>query len=298
MKTLPAGLAATLSGGVTTLCRCWRITRRDGVARAFTDHDGTVSFGGVDHVPDGGLTASADVASNGLAAGGLDAEGVLSAEGFDEAELAAGLYDGAVVDVFVVDWTAPESHVRVRRGVVGEVTREGGAFRAEVRGLAQALDAPMGRLFQAACDANLGDGRCRADVDGPAFRALATVAAAEGGAVVRVDGLDGYEAGWFTHGRLVAESGANAGFASEVKAHARDGTGGPVLVESWRTPPHDFAAGDALRLTAGCDKRFSTCRRKFDNAVNFQGFPHLPGDAFALSYPPHPSGDNDGGTIV
>ena len=298
MRTLPEGLAAALAGGVTTLCRCWRIARRDGLVQGFTDHDETVTFDGVAHLPAGGLTASADVAGNAMAAGGLEVEGALSADGFSEADLAGGRYDGAEVDVFVVDWSAPENHVRVRRGVVGEVTRADGAFRAEVRGHAQELDAPRGRLFQAGCDANLGDGRCRADVAGPAFLATAVVAAAESATVVRVEGLAGYEPGWFAHGRLVAETGANAGWASEVKAHARDGAGGPVRLEIWRTPPSGFSAGDAVRVTAGCDKRFATCRRKFDNAANFQGFPHLPGDAFALSYPPHPSGENDRGVIV
>jgi hypothetical protein len=35
---------------------------------------------------------------------------------------------------------------------------------------------------------------------------------------------------------------------------------------------------------AGCDKLFSTCRTKFDNAENFRGFPHMPGNDFTLSY--------------
>jgi uncharacterized phage protein (TIGR02218 family) len=37
-------------------------------------------------------------------------------------------------------------------------------------------------------------------------------------------------------------------------------------------------------VTAGCDKRFETCRTKFANAVNFRGFPHLPGNDFVVAY--------------
>lgn len=33
---------------------------------------------------------------------------------------------------------------------------------------------------------------------------------------------------------------------------------------------------------AGCDKRFTTCRNKFGNGVNFRGFPHLPGNDFII----------------
>jgi uncharacterized phage protein (TIGR02218 family) len=46
-----------------------------------------------------------------------------------------------------------------------------------------------------------------------------------------------------------------------------------------------IAASDAFTITAGCDKRFSTCRARFANAVNFRGFPHIPGNDFVIGYP-------------
>ncbi len=39
MRTIPAALQAKLESGATTLCRCWLITRRDGMRQGFTDHD-------------------------------------------------------------------------------------------------------------------------------------------------------------------------------------------------------------------------------------------------------------------
>ena len=38
--------------------------------------------------------------------------------------------------------------------------------------------------------------------------------------------------------------------------------------------------GDTFTVTAGCDKQFATCQAKFANAVNFRGFPHMPGNDF------------------
>ena len=58
-----------------------------------------------------------------------------------------------------------------------------------------------------------------------------------------------------------------------------------------------IVAGDAFMVSAGCDKRFPTCKAKFDNAVNFRGFPHMPGNDFALSYPKG-DGANEGGVLV
>jgi hypothetical protein len=47
MRPIPADLQAKLNSGVTTLCRCWRMVRRDGVALGFTDHDEDVTLDGL-----------------------------------------------------------------------------------------------------------------------------------------------------------------------------------------------------------------------------------------------------------
>lgn len=44
-----------------------------------------------------------------------------------------------------------------------------------------------------------------------------------------------------------------------------------------------------------CDKRWATCRSKFGNGANFQGFPDIPGDDFLTAVPVQ-GGRNDGGS--
>ncbi len=41
--------------------------------------------------------------------------------------------------------------------------------------------------------------------------------------------------------------------------------------------PYAIMVGDSYSVVAGCDKIFSTCAGRFDNAVNFRGEPHVPG---------------------
>ena len=53
--------------------------------------------------------------------------------------------------------------------------------------------------------------------------------------------------------------------------------------------------GDAIRLEAGCDKMAATCRTKFDNFLNFRGFPHIPSTDWMASYPVSTQ-RNDGGS--
>ncbi|MEX0853649.1 MAG: DUF2163 domain-containing protein [Bauldia sp.] len=295
MRTIDPGLAAHLATGVTTLCRCWRVARSDGVVLGFTDHDRAIDFDAVSYEPQSGFDASEDTAAAGFAVGGLEVLGALASDRLDATDLAAGLYDDAEVSVFLVNWTTPAERHLLRLGHVGEVTRADGAFRAEIRGLAAALDEPNGRLFRHTCDADLGDQRCGVNLDDPAFRGEGAVAAAASRRRFTAGGLDGFADGWFERGRLAWTSGANIGRAMEVRAHRPvDGT---ALIELWQPMHFAIAAGDAFIVTAGCDKLFATCGAKFANAVNFRGFPHMPGNDFALSYAR--TGDvNDGGPVV
>lgn len=275
MRQIPEGLAAALASGVTTLARCWRLTRRDGAVIGITEHDDDLFVDGTSFRAASGVAGSEEASALGFAVGGGEMSAALSSDLVDEADLAAGLYDGAAVELLLVDWAAPAHFIRVRQGTIGEVRREGGAFTAELRGLSSQLNMVRGRLFAAGCDADFGDARCAVARDAPAYRGDGTVAGVEGASLFRAAGLEGFAEGWFTQGRLAFTSGANAGFACEVKSH---GIAGGARLELWQRPPEPLGAGDGFTVTAGCDKRFETCRDRFANALNFRGFPHMPGN--------------------
>src|SRR5690606_20469724 len=131
----------------TTCCRCWALVRRDGATLGFTDHDADLGFEGITFRADTGLSAAALQQSTGLAVDNTEARGALSSEAITEADIRAGRFDGAGVTAWLVNWADPAQRVLQFRGTLGEVTRAGGAFRAELRGLAEALNQPQGRVY-------------------------------------------------------------------------------------------------------------------------------------------------------
>lgn len=278
MRVLPAGLAAHLASGTTTLCRCWRLTRTDGVVLGFTDHDREVVFEGRAFSAMTGVSASGDVTKAGLGVGGLEIAGALSSAGLDAGDLDDGVYDDATMELFIVNWQAPDQRVLLRRGTLGEVTRADGAFSAEVRGPMQALETVRGRVYTKACDADLGDGRCGVDL--AALTRLATVVAVDG-ARVTVSGVSDVAAGWFADGVAVVTGGAADGQRRGIGWHALAGDNALVVL---RKVVPGLVPGVMLALAPGCDKRWETCGAKFGNGLNFQGFPHLPGNDKALGY--------------
>lgn len=285
---------AHLDTGATTICRCWQVVRADGTVLAFTDHDDVVVFDGVTFRARDGMSAGAIEQTTGLAVDNTEAAGVLSDSGITEDDIAAGKYDGAEVVAWLVNWAAPEERALLFRGSLGEIEREGAAFRAELRGLTEALNRPQGRVYQAPCAAILGDAACGVDLDGLGYAEERAVEAVDRDKVLFWDDFAGFEDRWFEKGRLVVLSGASEGQVAVIKNDRLEATG--RRVELWQALPLGLAPGDLVRLEAGCDKRFETCRLKFDNTVNFRGFPHIPGEDWLSAYPAQ-SGANDGGSL-
>lgn len=275
MKALSPEFQAHLDSGATTLAWAWRLARADGVRLGFTDHDRDLVFDGTTFEAATGFTATEIKDSIGLATDNLDVDGALSAASLDEDDLAAGLFDNARVEIWRVNWQDVGQRLLMRLGTLGEVSRSGSAFTAEVRGLAQQLQQPKGRLYQYACDADLGDARCGVDLEASAFGGEGMVEAVSGTRRLVASGLGAFASGWFARGRLRFVSGANAGRAQDVRAHAV--VDGQSVLELWQPFARPVGAGDTFRVTAGCDKHFATCNARFGNGLNFRGFPHIPG---------------------
>ncbi|WP_163849684.1 DUF2163 domain-containing protein [Pseudooceanicola aestuarii] len=285
-------LARHLATGVTTLCHAWEIRRRDGQVLGFTDHDRDLRFGGVTFHADSGLSAMALQQGTGLAVDNTEASGALSHAALTEADIDAGRLDGAGVTAWLVNWAAPKARQLVFRGTLGEVQRADGAFRAELRGLTEALNQPTGRVFQKPCGAVLGDAACGVDLGDPELTVVAAPVAVEGAQRLVFAGLEAPE-GWFARGRVEVRAGPAAGLTGLVQWDRAEPAGRVLTL--WTPLPVAPQPGTALRLIAGCDKRFGTCGEKFDNALNFQGFPDIPGDDW-LTVLPVQSGETDGGS--
>lgn len=289
-----AGLHAHLATGATTVCRAWRVVRLDGVTLGFTDHDRDLAFEGVTFRAGSGLTAKALQQATGLSVDNTEAAGALSDAAITEADILAGRFDGAEVTAWLVNWVAPEERLVQFRGTLGEITRAGGAFQAELRGLTEALNRPQGRTIQQGCTAVLGDRACRFDLTTPGYTVERAVEVVEEGRLFRWPSLPGFDDRWFEKGRLVVLTGAAAGLSGTVK-NDRLGPDGRT-VELWQAILGGITPGDVVRLEAGCDRRAETCRLKFGNFLNFRGFPHVPGEDWLTSYPLRTQA-NDGGRL-
>ncbi len=269
MKSISTTLQAHLSGEMTTLATCWKLTRRDGVILGFTDLDRPLTIAGLPYQSSGGFTGTALEGTAELKMDHFAVEGILQADCLSEADILSGLYDFAQIEVFQVNYRdLTQGILPLRNGQLGEITWNGTRFVAEIRGLTQALSQTIGELYSATCRAGLGDTRCKVDMASRTVTGTITQITSE---LIFTDISRNEPSGTFTGGKLTFLTGRNENLSVEVKYyHNRQ----MILCLNF---PFSLQIGDSYRLTQGCDKRFETCGSRFSNVLNFRGEPYVPG---------------------
>ena len=277
MKSISSELTDHIAGEVTSLATCWRIARRDGVVLGFTTHGRALAIDDVTYRAASGFSPSTIAASNALSVDNLDVAGALSSSAIAEADLRDGWFDFAKIEIFQVNWAdLTQGPLNLVSGRLGEVSMTDHRFTAEIRGLTQSLQQPVGDVYSPECRADLGDKRCKVNLAG--FTVTGSVTATTSNRAF-TDSSRTEADGWFDYGLLTWNTGANAGLSVEVKSFA----GGAFTL--FDAMPGGIAIGDAYGVHAGCDKRLATCKTKFTNVPNFRGEPFVPGPDSMLDYP-------------
>jgi len=294
MRKFSPSFSAHIASGATTLCNCWLIERRDGINLGFCDHDLPLEFNGQKYLPAHGLDSSEVSAKLGSQVDTSEISGILHSAAISEEDILLGRYKNAKVTTLRVNWRDVSMREILRVDNIGEITRQDQVFRAELRSQQEVLNIPKGRRFQPGCDTLVGSPRCGINIEATNFKGQAIVVALEGRFAIEVSGLGAFAADWFSKGKVVWSSGKRSGLIDAINSHSLRAANALLV---FAEPVGDWAvAGNQLSVYVGCNRLFSTCKDKFSNSANFQGFPHIPGNDFLLSYPR--SGDVLSGTAL
>lgn len=285
MKIIPIALKDHYAGRAHTLARLWRIERLDGEIFGFTDHDQPIEFESLTYSPSSVFDASAIATRGELNVDNLEVQGLIDSDGITTADIEAGRWDGARIEIREVNYKDLTQGANILRvGDLGEIKRSPGAYVAEMRGLMQFLQNNAVKVVAPACNARLGDERCGVDLS--LYTQSGSVSAVTDRRQITISVVE--DDGYFNYGLITFTDGANAGIGKEIK---KQEAGAIDLFEPF---PYDIEAGDAFTISPGCNKThasrlvtdssgeevtewYGDCKDKFDNLVNFRGFPTVPG---------------------
>lgn len=280
MKNITPQLLAHYRSGSTTLARLLQIERTDERQFFFTSHDEPITFLGHRYEPSSVFDSSTVKSRSDMSVDNMSATGILDSEGITAQDMEAGLWDGAdfrIVEVNYRDLTMGANVLRVGR--FGEVQRTDSGYSVELRGLTHYLQTRIGRIITSACDAELGDNRCKVDLE--ALRVENEVAAPLSQREFVTYTLPGTFSidQYFQFGELQFTSGANAGLRMEIKSQVQN------VVMLQLSMPYPIQVGDTFTIVPGCNKIHAVengqvtgdCFNKFDNVINFRAFDAVPG---------------------
>lgn len=270
MKTLSANLKAHLQGETLTICTLWKITRADAQVFGFTDASRDITYSGTTYLAATGHAPSNIATSSDMSVDNLEVSAVLDSASITVADLQAGKWDFAQVEIMIVNYLSlADGHMMLRKGWIGNVQTGRTNFTAELRGMMQPLQQTIGRIYAPACDVALGSTKCGVTLGTYTVTGSVTTATSyrQFTDTVRTEAT-----GYFDGGLITWTAGANATYKMEVKTSTSSG-----VITLQQAMPNAIAIGDTYSLSAGCDKLLATCKTKFSNVVNFRGFPHVPG---------------------
>ena len=274
MRTVSTNLKNEIMNG--TISNLIRIELKDGTEYGYTDFDTALTVDGVTYVVAPGLqkvnmtlTANAEVSNQELSSAWVDAP---------EADLKGGLFDSATIEVAWCSWKHPEfGRLVVFTGQLGEITWTEEGFSADIVSYMKNLELNVGNTFTANCRHSLFStpevglvGAC--GINKAAYTFNGTVSAVGtpkwtfNSTLIQADG-------YFTNGSIKFTSGNNAGLSAMIKTHSAG------LLTLALPTAFTFAVGDTFEIVGGCDKTLETCKNKFNNVLNFGGFPHITPDS-------------------
>lgn len=269
MRRISLEFKQHLASEVTTLATCWRIIRIDQVELGFTDHDSALLIDGLLYDSIAGFTATIIESKSDMSVDNTEIEGFSFPSKITQSDLLAGIYDYAEVEVFLVNYEdLAQGKMILKRGKLGEVTLSKNMFRAEIRGLTQHLSQTIGSVYSPNCQAILGDGNCNINLANYTVKAEITKVLDKQSFIAKALTKS---PGYFSGGEVKFLSGDNLDARMEVKEFASSKV---TLVLPMGA---EIKVGDIFEIVAGCDKLKETCIAKFNNMINFRGFPDVPG---------------------
>lgn len=276
-RTVSAALAAHLATRAHKRATMLRLDLRDGTSIGITDHDQDLTFAGVggslDYHASTGIRSSDVSLSIGLEADSFEVTGPIGAI-VSLAGLLGGRFDRARARLFMVNWgDLTQGSIALLAGNVAEARPEGGKFVFEVRSDADRFNQIVGDLITPYCTGR--HATCCLQIAAETNTTLnavvdelnITVAAA-------IDAAD------FVDGKLWFTSGVGNG---TLPMDIVGGSGSTL--ELFRPLPFTPSPGDSLTIKEGCDRTRTMCRDRYDNVLEFRGFPEVPGSDQAMKIP-------------
>lgn len=236
------------------------------------------------YTPTGGVDASALRKDSDLEASNEEWDGIISDDAFDQDRLYGGEYDGATVDLFIVDaripWLGYLDHIRF---TLRRFELNGSIWKATVDSASSFLSQAVGDTWGPRCRVAVFGTECGVDPAGFEVASEDITAVTDRGAFT-VDMPSGNFrtiTDYGQDGTVFALSGANAGQQRKILSSTPNSANVDIVL--YKPFSSLMEIGDNVKLWPGCNRQSGFndssghCVNRYANGDNFRGEHAIPG---------------------
>lgn len=277
MKDISGNLKEIINQEVLNLVRCWKITLENGNTLCFTTSNEDFvyqneKYNSIPAYEISNLNANVDINDDSAEISNLIVNDLIK-----DSDILSGLYNNAKVEIFIIDKDNLDAgKVSLLNGNITDIEYKDNVFIAKVSGLKTQLNKTIGDVYSPLCRCGFCSDKCKLNKNNFTFSGIVSSVINNVNFETNTTTITQKSSGYFDYGIIEFTSGKNIGQKTEVKQFQYNS----IILAS--ELPYKIEVGDNFNITAGCDKQFSTCCNKFNNAINFRGEPHLPGTDILL----------------
>lgn len=186
-------------------------------------------------------------------------------------EVLSGKFDNALIEIFYIDYNyIGYGKIPLITGFIDKIQLIDNKIYLNISGTLNLLEKTIGETFSPLCRAKFCDKKCTLDINNYSFTGEISEIISDTEFCCTGTEIINKTTNYFKYGIIIFSSGKNKDKLIEIKQ-----TNGNNIVLNTKLF-YNIEIGDRFKIIAGCDKKFQTCIKKFNNAINFRGEPNLP----------------------
>lgn len=248
------------------IINCWNIILNNGKHLNFCDAEENVKIDGLEYIADPTFFRSAS--EKGLSGKGSNIElsGIISASEICYEDVKNGLYQNALVEVFLYNKGTSSRMTTTFYGYISRIDFSDDRLTAQLRDFATSLGNKFGDIYSPQCRVELGSAKCGVNLEDHRFE-------------VRIEKILSptklqisrkFVSNYLKYARFKVVKEPEKSSVQHIDSNA-----GKVIT---LLKPFEFPLDGIIdaEITIGCDKTIETCSARFCNAINFRGEPFVP----------------------
>lgn len=186
---------------------------------------------------------------------------------FKQNEINAGKFNNALIEIFLFNIQTDEK-LNLYNGIIKSISIQENIFIMNCNNVSF-LENHLGDTFSPLCNCSFCDDKCKLNKDN--FIANGTISEIINNTQIIINTITiiNKPNNYYNNG-LITFNYNNQFYSTEVKT-----SDGKLIIFKFPLP-FELQINNSFQIMIGCDKMFTTCYQKFQNAINFRGQPNIP----------------------